>query len=84
VLLPIGGRSAPVSAPEGTIMLRPEFNDGEPLALDLDLTNEQPKGAEATPSIDLELTEPVAPNAPAADDPWGSDPDVQRRDDSKG
>jgi hypothetical protein len=40
VLLPIGGRSAPQPAAEGTIVLRPEFNDGEPLSLDLDLTPE--------------------------------------------
>ena len=36
VLLPIGGRSLPMTAPEGTIVLRPEFNDGEPLALSLE------------------------------------------------
>jgi pilus assembly protein FimV len=38
VLLPIGGRSAPIFAPVGTIVLRPEFNGGDPVSLDLDLT----------------------------------------------
>jgi pilus assembly protein FimV len=83
VLLPIGGRSAPMAAPEGTIMLRPEFNAGEPLALDLDLAGEEVKATTASSALDLELTEPEAPLAPAADDVWGDDPDVKRNDDTR-
>jgi hypothetical protein len=84
VLLPIGGRSAPEPAPEGTIMLRPEFNDGKSLALDLDLTNEQAAAAAAKPALDLVLAEPLEPTAPKADDAWDNDPDARRRDDEKG
>ncbi len=45
VLLPIGGRSAPIAAPAGTIVLRAEFNDGDPVSLDLDLTTRQDQAA---------------------------------------
>ncbi len=38
VLLPIGGRSAPAAAAEGTLVLRPEFDHGDPVSLDLDLS----------------------------------------------
>jgi len=82
VLLPIGGRSAPIAAPEGTIMLRPEFNDGEPLALDFDVTGADAKVVTTPSTLDLELAEPVAPPAPGADDAWGNDPDVKRNDDT--
>ena len=80
VLLPIGGRSAPVAAAEGIIVLRPEFNDGKPLSLDLDLSGADAAAAAAVgpavPPIDLELTEPP-PDPPATDDFWGSDPDAR-------
>ena len=78
VLLPIGGRSAPVAAAEGTIVLRPEFNDGEPLSLDLDLSGADAAAAAApaVPPIDLALTEPP-PDEPAAEDFWGNDPDAR-------
>ena len=91
VLLPIGGRSAPVAAAEGTIMLRPEFNDGQPLALDLDLdlssrhgdvppAPAQDPAAEpaAGPLVSLSL-EPVEKESPAPpeNDFWGNDPDAR-------
>ncbi len=55
VLLPIGGRSLPMTAPEGTIVLRPEFNDGQPLSLALDDTAVQPPVA-AAKDLDLDLS----------------------------
>lgn len=55
VLLPIGGRSLPMVAPEGTIVLRPEFNDGEPLALALDDSAVQP-AVEVDKDLDLDLS----------------------------
>ena len=92
VLLPIGGRSAPMVAPEGTIVLRPEFNDGEPLALDLDLDlptrhGEVPRPAagpaSVTPpvaspldSLSLEQIDKESPAVPE-DDFWGKDPDAR-------
>jgi len=82
VLLPIGGRSAPLAAAEGTIVLRPEFNDGEPLALDLDLSTDHgddlpPATAEPEPLLSLEnLADPPA-EAPPEDDFWGSNPDAR-------
>ncbi|MDP1692474.1 MAG: hypothetical protein Q8L49_11095, partial [Burkholderiaceae bacterium] len=81
VLLPIGGRSAPVAAAEGTIMLRPEFNDGEPLALDLDLTtddgeNRATPGADAPSPLSLEKFDEERPVEPE-DDFWVNDPDAR-------
>jgi hypothetical protein len=81
VLLPIGGRSAPVAAAEGTIMLRPEFNDGEPLALDLDLTADRGRGpmaenSEAAPTLTIEPIDKAAP-ADAEGDFWGDNPDAR-------
>ncbi len=82
VLLPIGGRSAPVAAGEGTIVLRPEFNDGEPLALDLDLTTEHGNrlAVEAPepvsePKFTLEQVDDLRPAEP--DDFWGDNPDAR-------
>jgi pilus assembly protein FimV len=86
VLLPIGGRSAPVAVGEGTIVLRPEFNDGEPLALDLDLTTDHGshlavETAEpvaepvAEPKFTLEPVDDLRPAAP--DDFWGNNPDAR-------
>ena len=51
VLLPIGGRSAPVAAAVGTIVLRPEFNNGQPLSLDLDLSGASVAGALTAPVV---------------------------------
>ena len=70
VLLPIGGRSAPVQAAEGTIVLRPEFNAGEPLSLDLDLTADSGEKAETKPEGKESSGEPDA-------DFWGSNPDAR-------
>jgi hypothetical protein len=82
VLLPIGGRSALVTAGEGTIVLRPEFNDGEPLALDLDLTTDHGNhlAVEAPeplsePKFTLEQVDDLRPAAP--EDFWGHDPDAR-------
>lgn len=85
VLLPIGGRSAPLAAAEGTIVLRPEFNDGEPLALDLDLDldltsrpadNLNAGPLEAPSLLSLEPAEKESPAEPE-DDFWGSNPDAR-------
>jgi hypothetical protein len=82
VLLPIGGRSAPVPAAEGTIVLRPEFNDGEPVSLDLDLT---PEHADQVDTIPVEPADEPTSNkktdSGAAAEPesdfWGSNPDAR-------
>ena len=79
VLLPIGGRSAPVAAAAGTIMLRPEFNDGEPLALDLDLTTDHgrmPVEAEAPDVLTIEPIDKALPAEPE-DDFWANNPDAR-------
>ena len=79
VLLPIGGRSAPVAAAAGTIMLRPEFNDGEPLALDLDLTTDHgtmPVEAEAPVALTIEPIDKALP-AELDDDFWANNPDAR-------
>lgn len=52
LLLPIGGRSAPIAAPEGTIVLRPEFNGGNPVSLDLDLTTRHDQASLAQPEAE--------------------------------
>jgi hypothetical protein len=77
VLLPIDAAGPPV--PEGTIVLRPEFNHGEPLSLDLDLSTEpappapEPPASAATdpaePTIDLDAGEPSKPGGD--EDVWG-------------
>ena len=82
MLLPIGGRSAPPAAAEGTIVLRPEFNDGEPLALDLDLSTDHgddlpPAAAESEPLLSLENLAGPPAEAPPEDDFWGSNPDAR-------
>jgi pilus assembly protein FimV len=70
VLLPIGGRSAPIIASAGTIVLRPEFNDGNPVSLDLDLTTRHDQAALAQ----------VESESPPADggDPHGGSADAKR------
>ena len=82
VLLPIGGRSAPLAVAEGTIVLRPEFNDGEPLSLDLDLTTDHgDSAAVATPipvsNLTLEQTDGPSPNPLEPEDFWGSNPEAR-------
>jgi hypothetical protein len=80
VLLPIGGRSAPVAAAAGTIVLRPEFNAGQPVSLDLDLTTDHGEiAAEATsePELKFTLEQVDSPQAAEPDDLWGSPPDVR-------
>ena len=77
VLLPIGGRSASVAAAEGTIVLRPEFNAGEPLSLDLDLSGENAAKAsqlDAHPAVEGAAKD--AAGEPEADF-WGSNPDAR-------
>lgn len=77
VLLPIGAAAAPVA--EGTIVLRPEFNDGQAVTLDLDLSTES--GAiESRPSSGVELDLGLPDDkAPPSDDLWSEDPDDRRR-----
>ena len=80
VLLPIGGRSAPLAVTEGTIVLRPEFNDGEPVSLDLDLTTDHgDTSAVATPVAgpNLTLEQIDDPSPPEPEDFWGSNPDAR-------
>ena len=66
VLLPIGGRSLPMVVPEGTIVLRPEFNDGEPVALSLDDAPDLGVDLDLStrPGDDAALAQPIAPAAP--------------------
>ena len=82
VLLPIGGRSAPVAVPEGTIVLRPEFNSGDPLSLELDLD----LSGEPSPPAPVAASDPLAPfslepipdpSPPEPEDFWGSNPDAR-------
>ena len=81
LLLPIGGRSAPIAAPEGKIMLRPEFSDGEPLSLDLDLSADQdvpsPAADATAPPVDAQgQTDKARPQQPE-DDFLGGNPDAR-------
>ena len=80
VLLPIGAAAPP--APEGTIVLRPEFNGGEAVSLDLDLTT-KPSTMDSSPSsgVELDLGGGERDDKPAAggDDLWSEDPDERRR-----
>jgi hypothetical protein len=80
VLLPIGAAAAP--AAEGTIVLRPEFNHGEALSLDLDLTT-KPSAMESSPSpgVELDLGGGEREDKPAdgGGDLWAEDPDERRR-----
>jgi len=80
VLLPIGGRSAPLAVAAGTIVLRPEFNDGEPVSLDLDLTTDHGDAsavAEPVPTPNLTLEQIDNPSRPEPEDFWGSNPDAR-------
>jgi hypothetical protein len=84
VLLPIGG--AAVASPEGTITLRPEFNAGQAVALDLDLAidsaalSEPASASPATPKLELDLSGDTLPHEDTAKDPWSSDPGDRRRE----
>jgi hypothetical protein len=53
VLLPI--MTAPVPLADGAISLRPEFNHGEVLTLDLDLASRPPQIDEDKPLLELDL-----------------------------
>ena len=80
VLLPIGGRSAPLAVAAGTIVLRPEFNDGEPVSLDLDLTTDHGDAsavAAPIPVPDLSLEQIDNPSPAEPEDFWGSNPDAR-------
>ena len=81
VLLPIGGRSAPIAAPEGTIVLRAEFNDGEPVSLDLDLTT---RHGQMPPAPTLEIAQALSlgpierePTPEATEGVWGDNPEAR-------
>jgi pilus assembly protein FimV len=78
VLLPIG--AAVEAAPEGTIVLRPEFNGGQAVSLDLDLTTKTGEIDTSTSSgAELQL-EPGGPPSQTGDLPWpGDDPDDKPR-----
>lgn len=80
VLLPIGAAAAP--AAEGTIVLRPEFNHGEALSLDLDLTTKtDPIGGSPSSGVELDLGGGEREDKPAGGggDLWSEDPDERRR-----
>ena len=78
VLLPIG--AVVEAAPEGTIVLRPEFNGGQPVSLDLDLTTKTGEIDTSTSSgVELEL-DPAGRPSQTGDLPWpGDDPDDKPR-----
>jgi hypothetical protein len=69
VLLPIGG-AATAAAPEGTITLRPEFNQGETLSLDLDLSAE-PAAREPIVEPPIEINLDGSEPSQSAEDIWG-------------
>jgi pilus assembly protein FimV len=80
VLLPIGAAAPP--APEGTIVLRPEFNGGEALSLDLDLTTKTGSiDSGVSSAVELDLGGGEREDKPAAEggDVWSEDPDERRR-----
>ena len=81
VLLPIGGRSQPMAAPEGTIVLRPEFNAGEPMALALDKAGLPPL-AEPADDRDLDLDLSTRPGDSSALAPVDS-LSLEHRDDAQ-
>jgi hypothetical protein len=84
VLLPIG--AAAVALPEGSITLRPEFNAGRAVALDLDLATDSAalsgsaSASPATPKLELDLSGDTLPHEDAVNDPWSSDPGDKRRE----
>jgi pilus assembly protein FimV len=81
VLLPIGGAVAATA--EGSITLRPEFSSGEVVSLDLDLTTDTGKLAEAAPAqskLELDLSGDTLPPADDGKDIWSADPSNRRRE----
>ncbi len=73
VLLPIG--AAVEAAPEGTIVLRPEFNGGQAVSLDLDLTTKTGEiDTSASSGAELEL-DPAGRPSQTGDLPWPGDDD---------
>jgi hypothetical protein len=75
VLLPIGAAAA--AAPEGTIILRPEFNAGQAVSLDLDLGGRTEAPAASPTDGEPHATPPKASGD--GDDLWIEDPDERRR-----
>ena len=62
-------------------MLRPEFSDGEPLSLDLDLSADHDAPSPATDATEpqvgaQEQTDEARPQQPE-DDFWGGNPDAR-------
>lgn len=80
VLLPIGAAAAPVA--EGTIVLRPEFNDGEAVTLDLDLSTKSGavEALDSAPGLKLDLELDPGEGKDADDDLWSLDPGARRRE----
>jgi pilus assembly protein FimV len=87
VLLPISGAAAAV--PAGTITLKPEFNSGEAMSLDLDLTTDTgklhapeipPVPAKPKPKLELDLSGDTLPHEDDAKDIWAADPGDRRRE----
>jgi hypothetical protein len=64
VLLPISTEMAPLA--DGAISLKPEFNSGRPMTLDLDLGTSRPP-QDDKPMLELDLG-PDAGESPSADD----------------
>ena len=77
VLLPIGGMAAAASVSGGHVVLRPEFNDGRAVTLDLDLD----LGAESRPG---ELAPQVAAAAPAPESDFVLDLEAEAGDSRSG
>jgi pilus assembly protein FimV len=88
VLLPIGG-AATATVGDGSIVLRPEFNDGRAvtLDLDLDLSGASRPGdlapvppAAPTPEADFVLDLEGDGGESTSDNLWSADPGDKRRD----
>jgi pilus assembly protein FimV len=93
VLLPIGG-AATAAASDGSIVLRPEFNDGRAVTLDLDLDLSGasrpgdlapvPAAVDPVPEadfvLDLEGDAGESTSGAGANDFWSADPGDKRRD----
>jgi hypothetical protein len=92
VLLPIGG-AAGAAAGDGSIVLRPEFNDGRAVTLDLDLDlSGASRPAELAPVpaaapvpesdfvLDLDGDAGTSTSGAGVDDLWSADPGDKRRD----
>lgn len=77
VLLPIALAPEPVA--EGTIVLRPEFNSGEAVSLDLDLSTKTGAMDTSAPGVELDLGDDAAKPSTESGDIWSDDPDERRR-----